>query len=205
MLRSKEGEMKKSVEILLENIEKRFEITEIMICAAILDPSIQHLAAIDDWLATENTTKLQVLKNIITELEIDIDEGAEQVVCNRQPLVIVNSQVHQENDARITLLKKHATVVRRANGNLLESELKNFQNINEEVADVLLFWKNNEFVYPTLAKLAKIILAKPATSAKSESSFSVAGALITSRRSTIHPLRAEKTLFIHDNYHLRDM
>lgn len=199
----KSDEIKKSVEILLENIEKRFEITEIMICAAILDPSIQHLATIDEWIATENTTRLQVLRNIIIDLEIDVDE--ELNVCNRQPLVIVNSQVQHENDARIALLKKHATVLRKSNGNVLESELNSFQNINEEVADVLLFWKSNEFTYPTLAKLAKVVLAKPATSAKSESSFSVAGALITSRRSAIHPLRAEKTLFIHDNYHLRDM
>lgn len=205
MLLTKDGVIKRSVQILLENIDKRFEITEIMICAALLDPSVQHLAAIDDWVAKKKTTKAQILRNVITDLEIDIENEIELNVGHRQPVVVVNSQVQQENDPRIALLKKHAAIMRRPNVELIESELKNFQNFNEEVADVLLFWKNYEHTYPTLAKIAKVILAKPATSAKSESSFSVAGALITSRRSSVHPLRAEKTLFIHDNYHLREM
>lgn len=199
---TKHGKIKRAAEILLEKIESRFAITEIMIAAAILDPSVQHLAAIDEWIAKADTTKAQVLRNIIVDLEIEVDEFQPNV--GNHQMVIVNSQVQREDDVRIALLKKHAAIVRRPNSNRLENELCGFENINEEVSDVLLFWKTNENTYPTLAKIAEVILAKPATSAKSESAFSVAGALISSRRSTIHPLRAEKTLFIHDNYHLRN-
>lgn len=43
MYATKEGQIKDAIDILLVRIEKRFELTELMIGAAILDPSVQHL------------------------------------------------------------------------------------------------------------------------------------------------------------------
>lgn len=171
-----------------------------MISAEILDPSIQHLSTIDDWLANEDTTRAQVLRDVCNDMGIDIDW--EKIGCDQSPNVIVNNQIQGENDARIVLLKKHSTASQRSTN--LETELNNFAHFITEVSDVLSFWKNYAHRYPTLAKIAEVLLAKPATSAKSESCFSVAGALLTSKRSCINPLRVEKTLFLHDNYHLRD-
>lgn len=196
---NKDGMIKRIIEILQANFDKRFKLNETMISAAILDPSVQHISAIDDWLAKEDTTRAQVLRDVCIDMGIDIDN----IGCDQSSLVIVNTQIQKENDARIFLLKKHSAVSRTSTN--LESELSNFAHFKEEVADVLLFWKNHAHRYPTLAKIAEVLLAKPATSAKSESCFSVAGALLTSKRSCINPLRVEKTLFLHDNYHLRDI
>lgn len=104
MLNTKYGRIRKAIEILLEHIDKRFELTEIMIAAAILDPSVQHLNAIDDWISKKKSSKAQVLRNIITDFGIVIDSGPDER--NRSPHVVVNTQIHKENDVRISLLKK---------------------------------------------------------------------------------------------------
>lgn len=49
MLNTKYDRIRKAIEILLEHIDKRFELTEIMIAAAILDPSVQHLNAMTGY------------------------------------------------------------------------------------------------------------------------------------------------------------
>lgn len=51
-----------------------------------------------------------------------------------------------------------------------------------------------------MAAVAKILLSIPMTTSKSESSFSVAGSLMRKQRASITPFRAEKILFLHDNY-----
>ena len=48
--------------------------------------------------------------------------------------------------------------------------------------DVLDFWKQNQDVFPLLAKMARIVLAIPASSAKSEHVFSTGGLIVTPRR-----------------------
>lgn len=98
------------------------------------------------------------------------------------------------------LLAKH-TQSRTASN--LEDELLRFEQITNLNDDGLLeFWDKNQNNFPRLQPLARVILGIPATSAKAESVFSVAGCLIRKRRASIVPYRAEKTLFIHDNYDL---
>lgn len=98
------------------------------------------------------------------------------------------------------LIKKHSNVIEKTAS--IEDELNRFFNLTEETSDVLKFWLENEPAYPNMAKIAKVLMCKPATSAKAESPFSVAGALLRHRRANIHPLRVQKTLFVHDNYKL---
>lgn len=99
-----------------------------------------------------------------------------------------------------SLINKHASRV-NSNQRTLEGELLNFREIDEQT-DPLKFWKTNEKLFPNLAALAFILLGIPVTTAKSESAFSVSGALLRDRRSKIDPLRAEKVLFLYDNYNL---
>lgn len=75
-------------------------------------------------------------------------------------------------------------------------------DLKDEVSDVLAFWRAQVINYPNLAKLAKVLLSKPTSSAKSESAFSVSGVLLSKKRALIEPWRAQKVLFIHDNYDL---
>jgi hypothetical protein len=84
----------------------------------------------------------------------------------------------------------------------LEEEMAIFSQKKEIPSCVLTFWRQNESSYPKMSAVAKVILGVPATTAKSESAFSIAGCLLQRRRASIEPMRAEKILFIHDNYDL---
>lgn len=180
----KSGCIKSAAQILLTNMEKRFPVTKLMIAASIVDASVQHIEAVDDWLNKHDTSRAQVLRDIAAELNIVLDANSDSN--EEQQRLHTGSMCRQGNSVRLTLLGKHTSLNRT---NTIENELSNFINIREEVPDILLFWKHQASNYPRLAKIANVILA---TSAKSESCFSSAGALLSSRRAAIEPLRAEK-------------
>ena len=69
--------------------------------------------------------------------------------------------------------------------------------------DVLSWWKSNETTYPLLAKVARSLLAVPASSAKSESNFSDAGNTITDKRNALGPERVDDMLFVRSNNDLQ--
>lgn len=128
-----------------------------------------------------------------TMIDFDINDDQQQ----QQP----KTNLPNISDIRSMLLKKYS-VFNNSSDNGLEYEVNNFVNLKDEVHVVLTFWRAQEINFPNMAKLAKVLLCKPASSAKSESAFSVAGALISKKRALIEPLRAQKVLFIHDNYKL---
>lgn len=97
------------------------------------------------------------------------------------------------------LIEKHTSPCTQAL-NTIENELSSFKNVDKE--DALQFWSHNHKNYPKLSAVAAVILAFVISNAKSESAFSISGCLIRDKRSSIQPFRAEKVLFVHDNYHL---
>lgn len=184
--------IRKAAGILLNNLSNRFPLEPIAIAAAIIDPNIQHFAAIDDWLCLHDKTRATLLQEIQEDLQIENTVVSEQSQ---------NANIQDKSlSIRVSLIRKYSTV--HFTHNSLQEELNRFKMIVEEVPDVLQFWRSNENNFPKLARFAKVLLSKPATSAKSESAFSVAGALLSVRRATIDPGRVEKTLFLHDNYNL---
>lgn len=84
----------------------------------------------------------------------------------------------------------------------LDEEVQRFMNHKHNGDDALEFWRKNATNFPRLAAIAKVLLSIPATSASSESAFSVAGCLLRSRRASIAPHKVQKVLLIHDNYDL---
>lgn len=184
--------IRKAAKFLLGRFEYRFPLTADIIATALLDPEIQHLPAIDNWLEVNKETRLTLLNRVALEHEININQELQQTQQHKSTL--------PPNDIRSILIKKHSILSKKKS--TLEDEMLRFLNITDQTSDVLSFWRENNSVYPNLAKIAKVLLAKPATSAKAESAFSVAGAMLRSRRATIDPLRAQKALFIHDNFDL---
>ena len=63
----------------------------------------------------------------------------------------------------------------------------------------LSWWKTKEPLYPRLAKIARKVLAIPATSAPSERLFSVAGITIANDRARMLPERADKVIMLREN------
>jgi len=71
----------------------------------------------------------------------------------------------------------------------------------EDPADLLPWWKAKACMFPRLAKLAKRVLAIPATSASSERTFSRAGLAVTEKRTNLDADSVTDLLVIH-NYFL---
>ena len=69
-----------------------------------------------------------------------------------------------------------------------------------EKPDPLKWWKENQGLYPILARLARVYLALQATSAPSERVFSVASRLIGNKRTRLSPSIAGKMLFVSENW-----
>ena len=65
-----------------------------------------------------------------------------------------------------------------------------------EAKDIAVFWKRKKDLFPHLYKLARSILAVPATSASSEREFSAAGFLLNEKRSRLKPETVESLLLI---------
>ncbi len=66
----------------------------------------------------------------------------------------------------------------------------------EIYSNPLRFWKENEFKFPTLSRLAKRYFAIPCSSAAVEREFSAAGQIVSQRRSTLEPSTVNNILFL---------
>jgi len=67
---------------------------------------------------------------------------------------------------------------------------------HELTTSLLHWWKATEAHLPKLAKVARRILAIPASSASSECAFSAAGVTISQRRTALDPETVNNILFI---------
>ena len=63
----------------------------------------------------------------------------------------------------------------------------------------LRWWKTNESRFPMLAKVAKKVLAIPATSTPKERLFSTAGLICTKKRARLSAKHVDMLVFLHEN------
>ena len=66
--------------------------------------------------------------------------------------------------------------------------------------DPLIWWKEHEIKFPSLASLAKKYLVPQATSVPAERLFSTAGNILTKKRNKLSPDHLNKLIFINKNY-----
>lgn len=88
-----------------------------------------------------------------------------------------------------------------------ERQLRFFTDIDAEGnaighSNPLDWWSSRSLQYPAISKVARMILAIPATSAPSERLFSHAGLTITNDRARLTPDVASDLIFLHDAYPL---
>ena len=63
----------------------------------------------------------------------------------------------------------------------------------------LLFLKRHQNVLPILSKLSRMVLAIPASSAKSERVFSTGSNIVTFKRTRLNPKKVEELIIIKEN------
>jgi hypothetical protein len=95
-------------------------------------------------------------------------------------------------------VREHAT---RASKELFQQELDKY--ISEDVIDrstcPFRWWSLNYARFSELAAVAREHLAVPCTSVPSERVFSKAGEVVTKKRSSIKPAKADQTIFLMEN------
>lgn len=145
-------------------------------------------------------SRLNVLEYVIQLYKIDLHGNESDRPCD---LPSSSSSASPPSSLVSTLLQKH--IQGDQNASTLSEELYRFQNITSTDDNILFFWKKNAMNFPKLAAIAKVVLSIPMTTSKSESSFSTTGYLLRKQCASITPFRAEKILFIHDNYDILKM
>ena len=91
--------------------------------------------------------------------------------------------------------------VRDLDSTPLQHEMRLFEATDSpgRPCDILQWWKMFEPNFPMLAKLARMIFAIPASSAKSERTFSKAGRMVTSLRGNLAPDKVEELTIVNEN------
>ena len=90
---------------------------------------------------------------------------------------------------------------REQEGSPLQQEMKLYETYDSpsRSADICQWWKMYEATFPILARLARLVLAIPASSAKSERVFSVGSRTVTCSRGNLAPNKVEELVVIKEN------
>ena len=113
-----------------------------------------------------------------------------------------DSDLHPWKKAKHELLLKHVqSTPTRCH------EIQQFRCLSVSPENSLSWWESQQQTYPTLSKLASVVLllAIPATSAPAERLFSLAGLTVNARRSSLAPSTMDKVVFVHENVSLTDI
>ncbi|KAK3089656.1 hypothetical protein FSP39_005404 [Pinctada imbricata] len=87
-----------------------------------------------------------------------------------------------------------------SNNDMLKEEISRYINVEMEGNfTVLQWWKQNELYFPRLSRVARRFLCVQASSVPSERVFSVAGSLVSKKRSRLTPENVDKFIFLNKN------
>lgn len=193
------GVLKQCAKILLEQLPNRFDISEEMLVAAIVDPWSQNIGFIDEYLNNKEFTRLSFLEKFCREKGLSTVGSNSNCTTNdssSSSVIMKMLQKHSNSSVVICNNLAHELVEFRRLKLPIEIDAKN--------NSVLKFWQEREKEFPIMASIAKKVLFLMTSNASSESSFSSSGCLINQKRASINPLKAEKVLLIYNNVWLTE-
>ncbi|CAM4956370.1 unnamed protein product [Rotaria socialis] len=207
--------------LLLDNLNKRFPVVSLHICAFLLDPA-QLKIDITRYLAQNQTTKELTLLDMMKKFRIHYDPQVSTTTTEntsisshssartatsssnmKRNLSIenLNEPVHSLKKLRKNLIQKH-TPSSLPVVDPIANEIEKYLKLDVSCDDLLEFWRLSGDTFPHLKRLAQIILAIPATSTPSERVFSTTGLILNAKRTMLLPESVGKIQMIHDNYSL---
>ena len=178
-------------------LDHRFPITDLHVCAAMLDPSQRHLQVVQDYLDAREITGVQFLSDMLDKYVTATAPISDETIGNH----VTDDGTRGETSwkkAKMDLLAKHVSAAASSNNR----ELQQYRCISLLSDDLLQWWKGQTETFPRLSVLARGILAIPATSAPCERVFSIAGLTLQAKRSSLAPAKVNKIVFVHNNGHL---
>lgn len=193
---------------MLNQVDKRFPTTKATVAAALLDYRFMGLTEIDVYLDRLNMTRASFLAGYfkdIVGLETSESETT-QLIPSTCTVPVRETKDTSSSQLLLKLAKKHCSYnsIGFQNEDAIDQETWKYLAAADPTelhdGDLLSFWKKRTTSFPLLSTLARALLCIPATSTPSERVFSVAGLVLTAKRSRLMPQRVNKIIFIHDNY-----
>ena len=162
-----------------------------MIAAALMDPSTKDETFITDYLDRKVKTKEVFLTELFVNLNLN-DQFDEVSNDNADPEPII-----EEGIDILEYLREEE------NPKNLENEIEKYLNeAKPNYEEVLTWWKDNSSKYKRLSYVAKKFLSIPAMSSSIESKFSIAGLIVSARRSSLSTTKTEMLMYLHQNMDL---
>ena len=186
---------------LKDSISTRMRpFSEMEILGALLDPEMKSISEVRNEVPGANAADF-LFDAILTHAPVfgtdDPDDSDDVTVTSEPP----------PKQQRSSLIAKYANLETPSES--LSNEVNRYLARQVTLCDssdgteardrVLQWWFENAKSYPSLARLAQIVLSIPATSAEPERRFSSAGNALREKRCSMNPTTMSKTLFIHDN------
>ena len=185
--------LKKLKENILSEIVSRFPNDPTLILACSLDPRFMKFSgryqSVEEFISGIKMF-LTNIKDDINLYDKEISTHSTSNVGEMEKLMGNILDDDENDDFGCSVLSKELTMFMKQN-RIPSHELNNF--------NLLTWWKTNQTLYPTLAKVARKIHCIPATSAESEHVFSKAGNVISEKRSRTSPSNLDLFIFIHGN------
>ena len=154
-----------------------------------------------------NLKSLNFLQKIYTERQLKEKKAAILKVIKENIKEFAEQHGYQNQlstPAETTFSQKlrHQIIPTRSKGTRLDEEINLYIKDTDEVDDkntINSYWKYKQNRYPLLAKMARIILAIPASSACSERAFSKIKRIITDNRSQLTDENIEASMIVSCN------
>ncbi|KAM0908961.1 hypothetical protein ACQ4PT_015049 [Festuca glaucescens] len=161
-------------------------------CSQIGSPSLQDLspdtAAANSHGEVKNNME-KLFNEYNKEVESQRDSGTQEVEDDNDPLAEWDQYMKSK---------------RQQSSNELDQYLKEQLTSRKEKVDMLHWWKTKSEIYPVLSKIARDVLAIPASTVPSESAFSTGGPVISDYRSSLAPTTVESLICLQDWFKAAD-
>lgn len=193
--------IKSMVEAMQEKFMKYWKLSYLTIClSVILDPRYKFKFlefCLKSGLESEATRYLAKVKRTFKDLfvEYSVHEG-DSNMGNDQGTNNVGTSIDNPWDQWNKHVKQHQQD--RAKLSELDIYLKDDVCPQEDGFDILCWWSTNAHKYPIVSRIAKDVLAAPASSVASESAFSTGGRILSDYRSRMIETTVESLICLQD-------
>lgn len=195
--------------LVLNSFDDRLKTTKIQLCAALLDPFLANNKELFEEIQNRytDTSRADLISYFVAKYKLaDDDTDNISVLSENQ----ARSRPNTSASSRQKLLGNFVATNNNDNENRTSQAHRTLSMQTEDYfeaaksadlnIEVTNWWSMNEKKFPAIARLARLALAIPATSAAAESAFSIGSCVITAKRNRISPFTASQVLFVHDNF-----
>ena len=167
----------------------------------LLNPSLKgvHLKLVDKFEQTKKAMEEKLEEWMGVELVRPIEEESKDD--GRSPPAKLTVTEMLKRRMRQEEEKKGRSDIFSAPQSKFEKECSSYELLPdaESGIDQLLWWKDHTHQFPLLSYLARVVMAVPAASSKSERVFSVAGNIVTPKRASLNPAKVEQLIIVKCN------